>query len=184
MNQTVFQPSTTPSSRRARLLDWAPRGGPPLVEPPVHQAVSTKCSTSSCQRCQGRGPECECLLPTDLLQIVYAPIAYHGTENNVKSESEAEQAIRVDQWRGPWGPLPNESVYRRQVRRYDGCEVLVRPVVFDSNQRDIYHFAHVTSRGAIVALMVSDFRGATPRFSTCEKASDIRAALYNALGHL
>ena len=103
-----------------------------------------------CKMCFEEEAECQCHVPREVCEAVYAPIDYE------------EEEVAVCQGDGG---------------------ILVRPVAFDKPQKDVYHFAHQNTRGAVSALIVSDCRRKPTRYDVCETANDLSVALSNAVGH-
>ena len=107
-------------------------------------------SLNVCKTCFEEESECQCHVPREVCEAVYAPIDYDEEET---ATCQGEEGI------------------------------LVRPVVFNDPQKDVYHFAHLNTRGAVRALMVSDFRQKPTRYTVCETANELSVALSNAVGY-
>ena len=61
--------------------------------------------------------------------------------------------------------------------------ILVRPVIFNDHQKDIYHFVHLNPRGSVCTLTISDFRRSTVRHTICKTANEMFVAMSNAVGY-
>ena len=104
---------------------------------------------NACNLCFEDDPKCQCHLPREVCEAVYAPIDYEDETATCQGD--------------------------------DG--ILVRPVVFNDFQKDVYHHALLNPHGAVLALMVADCRHKETRYTMCENANELSVAISNAVGY-
>ena len=116
----------------------------------VEVAGITPSPFNTCNLCFEDDPKCQCHLPREVCEAIYAPIDY---------EEEATTTCQGDNG------------------------ILVRPVVFNDFQKDIYHRALLNRHGTVLTLMVADCRDKKNRYTMCENSNELSVAISNAVGY-
>ena len=119
------------------------------IVPMCSMSESTSSPLSVCELCSEKESKCQCHLPREVCEAVYAPINYEEEPTTCQGDEG----------------------------------ILVRPVIFNNHQKDIYHFVHLNPRGSVRTLMISDFRRSTVRHTICENTNEMFVAMSNAVGY-